>query len=122
MKSNAGTERRQRRSSGIPVGGSVEGRTHRCRSNVRWIDRTLTFDADSRICVVVIPTIWLTMAAPDGMASAVAGFSKLGIKPEMITKAVTFLFGYLKKCGGAAVASLLGVLFKGAGTLGTIGQ
>jgi hypothetical protein len=54
------------------------------------------------------------MAAPaqDGMASAVSGFSKLGIKPEMIAKALPFLSGYLKKYGGAAVGSLLGGLFK----------
>jgi hypothetical protein len=50
------------------------------------------------------------MAAPDGMAWA--GLSKLGIKPEMIAKAVPFLSGYLKKYGGAAVGGLLGGLFK----------
>jgi hypothetical protein len=52
----------------------------------------------------------VTMAAPDGMAWA--GLSKLGIKPEMIAKAVPFLSGYLKKYGGAAVGGLLGGLFK----------
>ena len=56
----------------------------------------------------------MTMAAPDGMASAASGFSKLGIKPEMIAKAIPFLSGYLKKHGGAAIGSLLGGLFKGA--------
>jgi hypothetical protein len=54
----------------------------------------------------------LTMAAPDGMASAVSGFSKLGIKPDMIVKAIPFLSEYLKKYGGAALGSVLGGLFK----------
>ena len=52
-----------------------------------------------------------TMAVPD-MASAAAGLSKLGIKPEMIAKALPFLSGYLKKYGGDAVGTLLGGLFK----------
>ena len=50
--------------------------------------------------------------APDGVTSAFAGLSKLGIKPEMITKAIPFLSGYLKKYGGDAMGSLLGGLFK----------
>jgi hypothetical protein len=54
----------------------------------------------------------LTMAAADGMAAAIPGFSKLGIKPDMILKTVPFLSGYLKKYGGADVGSLLGGLFK----------
>jgi hypothetical protein len=54
----------------------------------------------------------MTMAAADGMASAVLGFSKLGITPELIAKAVPFLTGYLKKYGGANIGSLLGGLFK----------
>jgi hypothetical protein len=57
----------------------------------------------------------MTMASPDGMASAVTGFSKLGIKPEMIAKAIPFLSGYLKKYGGGALGSLLGGLFKVGG-------
>ena len=65
------------------------------------------------------PATGATMAVPDnGMASAVAGFSKLGFGPDMIAKAVPFLSGYLKKYGGAGLGSLLGGLFKGAGTLG----
>lgn len=54
----------------------------------------------------------VSMAAPDGMASAAAGFSKLGISPEMIAKALPFLSGYLKKYGGGALSSVLGGLFK----------
>jgi len=54
----------------------------------------------------------MTMAAPNGIASAVAGFSKLGIKPDMIAKAIPFLSDYLKKYGGTAVSGLLGSVFK----------
>jgi hypothetical protein len=53
-----------------------------------------------------------TMTPPDGMAAALPAFSKLGIKPEMIAKALPFLSGYLKKYGGAAIGQLLGGLFK----------
>jgi hypothetical protein len=54
----------------------------------------------------------LTAATTDGMTSAVAGFSKLGIKPDMIAKAIPFLSGYLKKYGGGDMGALLGGLFK----------
>ena len=54
----------------------------------------------------------LPIAPADGMAAAIPGFSKLGIKPDMIVKAVPFLSGYLKKYGGANLGSLLGGLFK----------
>ena len=54
----------------------------------------------------------MTAAPPDGMASAFPGFSKLGIKPEMIAKALPFLAGYLKKYGGEAAGAVLGGLFK----------
>ena len=46
------------------------------------------------------------------MAAAVSALSKMGIKPEMIAKAVPYLSGYLKKYGTAALGSLLGGLFK----------
>jgi hypothetical protein len=51
-------------------------------------------------------------AVPSGMASAMGGLSKLGIKPETLLKAVPFLSGYLKKLGGADVGGLLGGVFK----------
>jgi hypothetical protein len=54
----------------------------------------------------------VTMAASGGMASVFGGLSKLGIKPEMIAKAVPFLSGYLKKNGGKAVGAVLGSVFK----------
>ena len=54
------------------------------------------------------------ISAADGTASAVAGLSKLGIKPDMFLKALPFLSGYLKKFGGAALGPLFEGLFKGA--------
>ena len=54
----------------------------------------------------------MTMAPTDGMASAISGLSKLGIKPEMLLKALPFLSGYLKRFGGADLGALLGGLFK----------
>jgi hypothetical protein len=53
----------------------------------------------------------MTLAPTDGIASAISGFSKLGISPEMIAKAVPFLSGYLKKFGGADLGALLGSVF-----------
>jgi len=44
------------------------------------------------------------------MAAAVSALSKMGIKPEMVAKAVPYLSGYLKKYGTAALGSLLGGL------------
>lgn len=43
---------------------------------------------------------------------AISALSKMGIKPEMMAKAVPFLSGFLKKNGSAALGSLLGGLFK----------
>ena len=43
---------------------------------------------------------------------AISALGKMGIKPEMIAKAVPFLSGFLKKNGSAALGSLLGGLFK----------
>jgi len=51
----------------------------------------------------------MTMAAPDGMTSAVAGFSKLGISPEMIAKALPFLSGYSRNTAVRPSAPCLGV-------------
>jgi len=41
------------------------------------------------------------------MSSAAAAFSKLGLKPELVSKAVPILTKYVAKTGGADVASLL---------------
>jgi hypothetical protein len=41
------------------------------------------------------------------LGSAAAAFSKLGLKPEMVAKAVPILTQYVSKTGGAGVGSLL---------------
>jgi hypothetical protein len=47
-----------------------------------------------------------------GLASAVAAFSKLGLKPEMVAKAVPILTSFVTKSGGANVGSLLAGVLK----------
>lgn len=47
-----------------------------------------------------------------GMGSAAAAFSKLGLKPEMVAKAVPVLTQYVTKSGGAGVGSLLAGVLK----------
>lgn len=42
-----------------------------------------------------------------GLASAASAFSKLGLKPEMVAKAVPILTSFVTKSGGASVGSLL---------------
>lgn len=52
------------------------------------------------------------ITAQNWIGSAIAGFMKMGIKPDMIAKAVPYLSGYLKKHGTAALGSLIGGLLK----------
>jgi hypothetical protein len=42
-----------------------------------------------------------------GLASAASAFTKLGLKPEMVSKAVPILTSFVTKSGGANVGSLL---------------
>jgi hypothetical protein len=42
-----------------------------------------------------------------GLAAATQAFTKLGLKPEMVSKAVPVLTSYVTKSGGAGVGSLL---------------
>jgi len=42
-----------------------------------------------------------------GLASAASAFSKLGLKPEMVAKAVPVLTSFVTKSGGASVGNLL---------------
>jgi Protein of unknown function VcgC/VcgE (DUF2780) len=42
-----------------------------------------------------------------GLASTASAFSKLGLKPEMASKAVPILTNYVTKSGGADVGKLL---------------
>ena len=42
-----------------------------------------------------------------GLASAASAFTKLGLKPDMVSKAIPVLTSFVSKSGGADVASLL---------------
>jgi hypothetical protein len=46
-------------------------------------------------------------AGAGGLASMAGSFSKLGLKPEMVAKAVPVLTNYVTKSGGAGVGQLL---------------
>ena len=52
------------------------------------------------------------ITAQNWIGSAISGFMKMGIKPDMIAKAVPYLSGYLKKHGTAALGSLIGGVLK----------
>ena len=45
--------------------------------------------------------------AATGLASAASAFSKLGLQPEMVSKAIPVLTQFVTKSGGAQVGSLL---------------
>jgi hypothetical protein len=45
--------------------------------------------------------------AAGGLGGAAAAFSKLGLKPDMVAKAIPVLTQYVSKTGGAEVGSLL---------------
>jgi hypothetical protein len=47
-----------------------------------------------------------------GLATAASAFSKLGLKPEMVSKAVPVLTSFVSKSGGAGVGSLLAGVLK----------
>ena len=47
-----------------------------------------------------------------GLASAAGAFQKLGLKPEMVSKAVPILTQYVTKSGGASVGNLLAGVLK----------
>ena len=47
-----------------------------------------------------------------GLAGMAGSFSKLGLKPEMISKAVPILISYVTKSGGAGVGQLLAGVLK----------
>lgn len=49
----------------------------------------------------------LAGTAGGGLGSAAAAFSQLGLKPEMVAKAVPVLTQYVTKSGGAGMGSLL---------------
>jgi len=47
-----------------------------------------------------------------GLAAAASAFTKLGLKPEMVSKAVPVLTSFVSKSGGAGVGSLLAGVLK----------
>jgi len=47
-----------------------------------------------------------------GLAGAASAFSKLGLKPEMVMKAVPILTQFVTKSGGADVGQLLASVLK----------
>ena len=47
-----------------------------------------------------------------GLGNATAAFQKLGLKPEMVMKAIPILTQYVTKSGGAGVGSLLAGVLK----------
>jgi hypothetical protein len=47
------------------------------------------------------------VAGMTGLASAASAFSKLGLKPELVSKAVPVLTQFVTKSGGAGVGNLL---------------
>jgi hypothetical protein len=49
---------------------------------------------------------------PSGLADAAAAFAKLGLKPELVAKAVPVLISFVTKSGGANLGSLLGSVLK----------
>ena len=50
--------------------------------------------------------------AAGGLASAAAAFSKLGLKPEMVSKVAPLLTSYVTKAGGPEVGRLLSSVLK----------
>jgi hypothetical protein len=50
--------------------------------------------------------------ATGGLASAASAFSKLGLKPEMVSKAIPILTSFVTKSGGASVGNLLAGVLK----------
>jgi hypothetical protein len=50
--------------------------------------------------------------AAGGLASAASAFSKLGLSPEMVSKAIPILTSFVTKSGGASVGNLLAGVLK----------
>jgi hypothetical protein len=47
------------------------------------------------------------LAQAQGLAAAASAFSKLGLKPELVSKAIPVLTSFVTKSGGAGVGKLL---------------
>jgi hypothetical protein len=51
-------------------------------------------------------------AAPKGLDSLTSAFSKLGLKPELVSQAIPVVVQYVTKSGGADVGKLLAGVLK----------
>jgi hypothetical protein len=51
-------------------------------------------------------------ASAGGLAAAAAGFSKLGLSPDLVAKAIPVLTSFVSKSGGANVGNLLAAALK----------
>jgi hypothetical protein len=51
-------------------------------------------------------------ASAGGLAAAAAAFSKLGLSPDLVAKAIPVLTSFVSKSGGANVGNLLAAAFK----------
>jgi hypothetical protein len=47
-----------------------------------------------------------------GLSSVAGAFSKLGLKPDMVSKAIPIITGYVTKSGGSAVGNILAGVLK----------
>ena len=54
-----------------------------------------------------VGTTGVPASAGGGLAGVAAAFSKLGLKPDMVAKAIPVLTGFVTKNGGADVGNLL---------------
>jgi len=52
------------------------------------------------------------VGSASGLATAASSFSKLGLKPELVAKAIPVLTSFVSKSGGANVGSLLAGVLK----------
>lgn len=73
---------------------------------------TAGFASSSPSAITMPATAGTPITAQNWIGSAIAGFMKMGIKPDMIAKAVPYLSGYLKKHGTAGLGSLIGGVLK----------
>ena len=67
--------------------------------------------ASAAALLIALLTAAVTAAA-GGLATMASSFSKLGLKPEMVAKAVPVLTSFVTKSGGANVGSLLAGVLK----------
>jgi hypothetical protein len=72
----------------------------------------LSADDWSKVAIGTTGAMGAMAGKAAGLASAASAFSKLGLKPELVGKAVPVLTSFVGKTGGADVAKLLGGVLK----------